>query len=184
MPVPALRVIGSKSFTPVERRDPMAYTLVGDQSALTVPLGWPITKDLEENLWRLGERQVLIAWQSTVAKIGPDGQLNVFPFPETDEELAEYLALPDGKPFPANKFPWWQENGIAFDTRPVDWAGLIQWWYMTQIEFSRRDLIAAFGEAVEALTGLPLDVAAPLLHTSLVSVDSGEESSGSKAESI
>lgn len=181
------KIIGSTKAPEVERPEqPYAWYLEGDRFGLIVPLRWPIAHDFEDNLKWCGETQIILLWQVFVAraKSFPDVAPDVVPFPETDEELATYLPLPDGSDLPFEYMGWRIHPDQAKIDRPVDWAALIRWWYGEQLNFSKRQLVEALGEALEMLVGLPLERAAPLLHTYLLGEDFGEEDSGSKVTSI
>lgn len=188
MPPAGWKIIGQTEAPEVERPEqPYAWHLKGDRFGLIVPLRWPLSHDLEDNLRFVGEAQIMALWMVFVARCMsfPEGAPDVVPFPESDEELAEYLPLSDGRPLPLDHMGWrpHPKNPLVVD-RPDSWATLVRWWYQEQLNFGKKELAQAFADALEMLVGLPLERAAPLLHTYLLSGEFGEEDSGSKVTSI
>lgn len=177
------KLVGESTFKR-EERDQACYRLVGDVSALTVPLSWPIAKPLERYLIYNDASKILLLWQTLAAQCEFPERPSYVAFPADDVEMAGYYTQPDGEP--VDRFPW-QPDPAAPDTtpedRPENWAALIATWYMDQVWFGQRALVTAFGEAMEALTGLPLERCAPLLHFWLTIELSGEDVSVSKPAS-
>lgn len=187
MPPAGWKILGQTDAQPVERPEqPYAWYLNGDRFGLVVPLRWPLSHDLEDSLRNLGEQHIMLIWQAFVARASsyPADAPDVVPFPETDEELATYLPMADGSDLPLDYMPWRIHPDRPRSDRPNEWSVLIMWWYREQIDFSKKQMITAFGEALEMMVGLPLERAAPLLHTFLIIEDSGEGDSGSRVTSI
>lgn len=178
------KLVGESTFKKVEEREPTAYRLVGDVSALLVPLSWPIPKPLERYLVYNDASKIILLWQALVAQCEDAERPAYVAFPETDKELAGYYTAPDGSP--VDRFPWQADPAdptATLEGRPENWAALVSTWYMSQVWFQQRDLVVAFGEAMEAITGLPLERSAPLLHQWLSIEPSGEAVSASKPAS-
>lgn len=169
------RIVGTSNYTKAER-DVTAFELVGDVSRLLVPLRWPIDKVLEERLPFAGADQIRPFWQTLLAQSSDAEIPGYVAYPEDDDALREVYTTADGSPI--EKFPW------EADARPENWQALFAAWYRAQYWYSKRDLVVAFGEAVEALTGLPLEQSAPLLEFWLTTAASGEDVSESKPASI
>lgn len=175
MPAP-WKIVGSSAYTR-EERPTSAFRLDGDVSTLIVPLRWPIAKVMEENLALCDSTKIRPLWQVLVAPSEEPDTPGYVAFPETDEELAEVFFAPDGSPLP--EWPWTKDGTPA----PTSWSGLFAAWYRSQAWYGERDLIEAFGKAMEVLTRIPLALAAPLLHFSLMTPAGGEDVSESKPAS-
>lgn len=162
-------VVSTSSYTPVEPpAEPLAVQLRGEKSTIVLPLRWPMSKGLEEQLIGLRWERLVLAFHWLLP--GRDDEPK---FPASDDELPP-ITRPDGSPYP---LPW-QEKDKA-NTRGETWEWLFRWWYFENDLFTKADLLAAFGDAVEALTGLPLDDAAPSLRLSMPTAPTGRDDSGS-----
>lgn len=173
------RVIGATpSMSPKPRPTPW-YRLQGDVSSLLVPLCDPVRKDLERYAALNPASKIVALWQVALCQgDDPDG-FGYEPFPQDDEALAEVYHRPDGEPLEG--WPW-DEPGGRF-RRPTNWDQLFECWYYTQHHFGMRELVTAFGDAMEALTGLPLGSFAPFLALWSATRDGGGDGSPSKPAS-
>lgn len=173
----AWKLAGESTFKKNDR-DVNAYRLVGDVSTLTVPLAWPISKDLELNLASVSADQIMILWQALVAQSEtPDGTGYV-PFPVSADDWADVYARPDGEP--VDPLPWADRPASE---HPTNWAQLIRYWYREQEWYDQRAFVEAFIEALEAHSNLPLGRRVLLLRLWLQTADTGGDVSESKPAS-
>jgi hypothetical protein len=169
---PQWKVVASTSYTPVEPPpEPFAIELRGDKSVIVLPLRWPLSKALEIQLFGLRYDRLFYAFGHLLP--GRDDEPK---FPASDDELL--ITRPDGSPYPLS----WHEPGRE-GLRGETWEWLYRWWYVDQDHFGPADLVNAFGDAIEVLTGLPLEQSAPLLKSSIPIAPTGPVDSGPTGES-
>lgn len=171
-------IVGTSTATRAER-PVSAFRLDGDDSTLIVPLRWPISKDLEEYLPIAGADRIRLYWQVLIAQSEDENVPGYVAFPADDDEMREVWFNSDGSP--VDKFPW---AGTDDDPAPSNWQALFARWYRSQHWYNKRDLVAAFADAVEAVTGIPLEQSALLLHSWLHDADTGGDVSEPKPASI
>jgi hypothetical protein len=163
----AWKIVGSSEVEEyAEPDESFAFELIGDQTRIVVPLQFPLSHAIEERLWALQPAGIVAAFQSLIPPDPTEGEdyrpgWHAPPFPETDADLPWFNR--DGTAPEADQYPW-TVPGAQY-TRPTNWEMFYRTWYFTQRWYGHVELVKAFGEAVEALTGLPLELSAPLLYS-------------------
>lgn len=174
----ARRLVGGNAPTEIKRRPTPWYLLRGDVSHLMVPLCDPVRKVLEEFAGLNTAAKIVKLWQVALAQADDPDDIGYEPYPETDDDLHEIYTGADGAELP--EWPWTSNPSRP---RPENWTQLFETWYRTQKYFGMRELVAAFGEAMEAVTGLPLVQFAPLLALWQLSEGGGADGSPPKPAS-